>query len=242
MVEGNSKPLGAKAYGSIPHLPNSRTGPMDYHCHEGQAEICAGGGRNRRGDRHRVIVTEKLDGSNVCVANIAGSIVALTRAGYLAQSSQHKQHHVFADWVRSRDWSALPVGHRLSGEWMYQAHGTMYKPDAPFIAFDVFSNKKDRYLHDDARDMFDALGVVGAHVIHDGNDGLSVADALSALGVTGFHGAQEQVEGAVWRVETGGKFNFLAKYVMPEKVDGKYFEAVTGEDVVYMCDPLNAGV
>lgn len=62
-----TKPLGHKAYGSIPHLPNSRLGVGDYHCHEGQARICCEKAR----DKHdRIIVTEKLDGSNVCVANI----------------------------------------------------------------------------------------------------------------------------------------------------------------------------
>lgn len=35
------KILGFKAYGSIPHLPDSRMGPGDHHCAPGQAKICA---------------------------------------------------------------------------------------------------------------------------------------------------------------------------------------------------------
>ncbi|WP_202614648.1 RNA ligase family protein, partial [Escherichia coli] len=75
------KPLGRKAYGSIPHLPGSRLGPADHHCHEGQARICC----EKPRDRHdRIIVTEKLDGGNVAIAKVNGAIFALGRAGYLA--------------------------------------------------------------------------------------------------------------------------------------------------------------
>jgi len=59
------KPLGRKSYGSIPHLPDSRLGVGDHHCHEGQSVICT----ERRRDKHdRIIVTEKVDGSNVAIA------------------------------------------------------------------------------------------------------------------------------------------------------------------------------
>lgn len=76
-----TKPLGGRAYGSIGHLPQSRLGPSDWHIHEGQARICLE--RPRKGDR--IIVTEKLDGSCMAVANIAGEIVGLTRAGFNAR-------------------------------------------------------------------------------------------------------------------------------------------------------------
>ncbi len=35
-MRNTAKPLGGKSYGSIPHLPGSRTGPGDYHVNEGQ--------------------------------------------------------------------------------------------------------------------------------------------------------------------------------------------------------------
>lgn len=41
------KPLGQKAYGSIPHLPGSRLGPGDHHCHEGQAKIATEKARDK---------------------------------------------------------------------------------------------------------------------------------------------------------------------------------------------------
>jgi len=231
------KPLGRKAYGSIPHLPGSRLGPKDYSCHEGQERICFEGGKNKRGQKHRVIVTEKLDGSNVAVARVGGDIVALVRSGYLAQSSPREQHQVFAAWVRHRKWDALPEGWRICGEWLHQAHGTIYKPTTPLIAFDVFTDKNERTTHDEARGLFKELSVEGAHVVSDGA-GVSISMAMDLAGERGFHDAQEQIEGAVWRVETAGSFNFLAKYVHPNKVDGKYFGSGDGGSDIFMVDPM----
>ena len=72
-----TRPLGGPAYGSIPHLPGSRTGPSDRTIELGQARICL----ERTRDRHDlVIVLEKLDGSCVAVANLDGQIVPLMRA------------------------------------------------------------------------------------------------------------------------------------------------------------------
>ena len=44
-MKNSEKPLGRKAYGSIPHLSGSRLGPGDYHCHKGQEDICFKGVR-----------------------------------------------------------------------------------------------------------------------------------------------------------------------------------------------------
>ncbi len=137
----NEKPLGTKAYGSIPHLPKSRIGQGDHHCHPGQAFIACVKTR----DKHDiVIVQEKLDGSNVCIAKHKGNIIALTRAGYSAITSPYSQHHVFDAWVKknySRFNSLLNEGERLCGEWLYMAHGTMYCLfHEPFVAFDLFQN------------------------------------------------------------------------------------------------------
>lgn len=92
----NIKPLGHRAYGSIPHLPGSRLGPGDHHCGEGQARIAT----IKTRDRHDiVIVQEKLDGSNCSVAKIEGKIIALTRAGYEAITSEYPVHRAFSKYV-----------------------------------------------------------------------------------------------------------------------------------------------
>jgi hypothetical protein len=71
-----TKPLGRKAYASIPHLPGSRLGPGDHRCPESQAAICLSQARDRF---DRTIVTEKLDGSDTAIANVGGAVCS--RAG-----------------------------------------------------------------------------------------------------------------------------------------------------------------
>ncbi len=82
-----TKPLGRKSYGSIPHLPESRMGSADHKISEGQAIIAT----KKKRDKHDVvIVQEKLDGSNVGIAKKNGEIIALTRSGYIANTSPNK--------------------------------------------------------------------------------------------------------------------------------------------------------
>ena len=221
------KPLGRKAYGSIPHLPGSRLGPGDHHCHPGQETICCIKAR----DRHdRIIVTEKLDGGNVAIAKLGGVIHALGRAGYPAITSPFEQHHFFDAWVKDSPglWSAmLSDGEALHGEWLAMAHGTRYDlPHGPFVAFDL-TRDGSRVLHDELVERCERYSITTPKVISDGSP-IAVDAALELLGEQGHHGALEPVEGAVWRVERRGKFDFLAKFVRPDKQDGKYLAEIGG--------------
>src|ERR1044072_7378545 len=102
----NTKPLGIKNYGSIAHLPDSRMGAGDHHCDPGQARIAT----EKQRDRHdRIIVQEKLDGSNVGVARIDDKIFPLTRAGYTADTSPYRQHWEFGNWVYANQTRFLDV-------------------------------------------------------------------------------------------------------------------------------------
>lgn len=220
-----TKPLGHKGYGSIPHLPGSRLGPGDHHCHVGQEAICWTKARDKL---DRIIVTEKLDGSNVSVCRIGNEIVAIGRAGYLAQTSKYEQHQLFAAWVREREGlflSALLPGWRFVGEWLAQAHGTRYElAHSPFVVFDLMEGQK-RLPHDWCRDA--AHSFPCAAVIHDGGPvGLDVV--LPALAQS-HHGAIDPVEGAVWRVERRCEFDFIAKWVRPEKKDGVLLPEISGQ-------------
>ena len=137
----SKKPLGHKNYGSIPHLPGSRMGIADHKCHDGQKQIACVALRNKH---DRVIVQEKLDGSNVGVILLNSEVVAITRAGYKANTSPYAMHHSFNAWVnihRDRFRAVLKEGERLCGEWMLVAHGTKYDlPHEPFVAFDIMQN------------------------------------------------------------------------------------------------------
>jgi hypothetical protein len=227
--EVSDKPLGQRAYGHIAHLPGSRQGPGDHHCHEGQGRIATEKAR----DRHDVItVQEKVDGSCCAVAKIEGVIVPLIRAGYRADTSPRRQHHLFAAWVYERQdvfGRLLRDGERAVGEWLAQAHGTRYAlPDdeAVFPIFDLMEGLR-RAPAQEVEDRVHALGLRTPPTIHVGGP-LSVEAALAALGKFGRYDATDPIEGAVWRVERRGEVDYLVKYVHPEKVDGLYLPEVSG--------------
>mgnify|MGYP007071604885 CR=1 FL=1 len=220
------KPLGMKAYGSIPHLPNSRMGPADHHCHPGQEVICTVKAR----DKHdRIIVMEKLDGGCVSVANVGGEIVGLIRAGYTAADAHYEHLRLFGEWVNENTaaFAHLEPGQRLVGEWMALAHGTRYAalPSVPFVVFDAFTGKIRMPL-DTVRELAAKAGLDSVAILSDG-PALPVADALARMG-GGAYGAEGGPEGVVYRVERKGEVDFLAKYVRPDKVDGCFLPEVGG--------------
>jgi len=227
------KPLGGKAYGSIGHLPCSRMGPADHHVHPGQAAICIEKSR----DRHdRIIVTEKVDGACVSVANVDGQIVALIRAGYTAETAHYEHLRIFGRWVDGRREQFLDVlapGERLVGEWMALAHGTVYRvlPHDPWVIFDAFRGGV-RMTFDEVLERASVLRLASVPVLSDG-PAFRVEDALSACGETGAFGAEGGPEGVVYRVERKGKVDFLAKYVRPDKADGAFLPEISGQGPVW---------
>ena len=228
------KPLGKPSYGSIPHLPGSRVGPGDHMCHAGQARIATEKAR----DKHDfVIVQEKVDGSNVGIARINGEIVPLTRAGYVANTSPFEQHHLFHRWaldnVRSFT-ELLADGERLCGEWMVQAHGTIYGLlPSPLLAFDIMRGTlRIPWREFEARLFHSNPPVSYIPAVHKGAP-LSIESAMQAIGTYGSFGSLGAPEGVVWRVERKGEVDFLVKYVRPDKQDGIYLPEVSGGDTVW---------
>ncbi len=218
------KPLGKRIYGSIPHLSNSKKGPADKNINIGQEKIAT---LKTRDNLDNVIVQEKLDGSNVGAALLNDKIIAMTRRGYLADTSPFEMHHIFDNWVKENEErfrSVLIEGERICGEWMIDAHGTKYNlPHEPFVAFDIFNSKNKRILYYDFLSKIN-IKFVTPHLLSTGRS-FSVDDALEKLGDFGFHGATEKQEGAVWRVERNGVVEFLCKYVRPDKENGKYIKS-----------------
>lgn len=244
----SEKPLKHKNYGSIPHLPNSRMGPADKSCHDGQARIAT---KEARDSNDEIIVQEKLDGSNVGIAKKDGQIIPMSRSGYRAETSPYEQHHEFANWVLQpknleRFNELLNEGERLVGEWLMQAHGTRYnlKHD-PFVAFDLMV-KHERTPYDELAKRVDSFDVVLPHTVHRGRP-ISVKNVMEIIGEYGFHGAVDPVEGAVWRIErdkaTGVKgekvrvVDYLVKYVRPDKKDGIYLPELSGKEAVFNWKP-----
>lgn len=230
-----TKPLLAKAYGHIPHIPGSRMGLGDHHCHDGQAAIAT----TKKRDRHdEISVTVKLDGSCMAVARIDGVIVPLSRSGYLATTSKYEQHQLFADWVHThqqRFLDALQDGERFVGEWLAQAHGTRYELiHGPFVAFDVMVGPK-RLSQQEILSRADRAGLPTPCILSCG-DSYGLDDAVNAIKIP-CHGELDPVEGIVWRVERKGVFDFIVKWVRPDKIDGLYLPEISGKSPVWNWRP-----
>lgn len=234
MASNLERPTGSKSYGSIPHLPGSRQGRGDIGITEGQARILT---ERTRDTKDVVIVEQKVDGSNVAVANVSGDFIAITRGGFRASESQYEQHQHFHIWAeRNRPlFDFLRDGERVCGEWMGQAVGTMYDlPHVPFVAFDIRRNRLDRAPHQELSERVD--GRLPMPQLVSKGPAVSIEDALDALDPAA-HGALEVVEGAVWRVERDGEFDFIAKYVRHEKEDGKYLPQISNKPPIWLWRP-----
>lgn len=214
----SEKPLGIKAYGSIPHLIGSRAGVGDKRITQGQHDIVCVKKRNN----DIVIAQEKLDGSCVAVAKIDNKIIPLMRAGYLAETSKYEQHRVFAGWVENNQavfFGILNNGERIVGEWLYEAHGTLIKlKHEPFVAFDIMSGHA-RVNFEEFMDRVSNSFITP--FVYNYGPSISVGRILEILDGESQHG-QEKIEGLVFRVETNEEVNFLAKYVRHDYEAGKY--------------------
>jgi len=212
----DSKPLGQKAYGSIPHLPGSKRGPGDHGLEEKQAALLLDG---RRG--WTIVTQEKLDGACVSVAKIGGEIVALGRAGYPALSSPYPHMRAFDAWVQERRdrferlFAGVHDGERVVGEWMLMAHGLRYliaQPDDLFVAFDLMVGH-ERKLPAVVAERCGGVGLAYAY------------DTQWAPGRTASRfPAEGPAEGIVYRAieDRVSKIRFLGKWVRPDFEAGRY--------------------
>lgn len=230
-----TKPLGRKSYGSIGHLPNSRLGPADRSITPGQSRICTEKAR----DKHdTIIVQEKLDGSCVAVALVDGILYPLGRAGWPAASSRYEQHRLFDQWVwenQERFLAVLRDGERIVGEWMAQAHGTRYDfgdGTEPFAAFDIMCGEQRMPFQ---RFMARIDGKFDTPTLLHAGSPMSVDDAMEIHGTN--HRGCDEPEGVVYRVERKGEVDYLAKWVRPDKIDGKYLPEVSGQPAVWNWRP-----
>ena len=226
------RPLGRKAYGSIPHLPESRPTPGDHQITPGQADICQ---RNARSKDRRIIVQEKLDGACTAVAKTRdGAIIALSRSGQPARSHPFPHIRLFANWVDLRqdefDYLLAP-SQRIVGEWLAVAHGIRYDlPHDLWVYFDQFDERNRRMtqarMHPELPEFCRP-----ATTVHTGGP-TPAAELLAGIG-NGYSGAEEPAEGLVYRVEHKGQVEFLAKYVRHDLEPGRYMTREPGDEPVW---------
>lgn len=235
------KPLNRKNYGSIPHLLGSKLGSTDKYVNEGQHRIMT----EKTRDKHDyVIVTEKYDGSNVGIAKVNGKIIAITRSGYLAETSPYTQHHYFAKWVEMQGdrFDFIGENERIAGEWMMCAHGIKYDVlKDPFIAFDYFTSNNERMLHFDLISKTANAEIETPRIIFHGFQAFRLDWALEELnGNKHLHTviAQGKPEGLVYRVERKGKFDYAAKFVRQDHKCGIYIIDIPETKLTWNIDPI----
>lgn len=236
------KPLGRKNYGSIPHLHNSKLGEGDYYIGEGQERILT---KKKRDKHDHILVFEKYDGSNVGVAKFDDKIFALTRAGYEASTSPFIQHHLFAQWVKKRELifaDMLQNGERITGEWLAQAHGLIYKIELePIVFFDYFRASNERILYEELGAKAVKYGLQLPRQLH-GGDPIVVEDLLPLLNEKSKNiESKDLPEGMVYRVERKGKVDILAKWVRSDFPAGQYFIDVEEKNLTWNMSPQKCG-
>jgi ATP-dependent RNA circularization protein (DNA/RNA ligase family) len=216
------KPLGMKSYGSIPHLPGSKTGPKDYCLDDAAAYRVL----NKTKEKHdKIQVTEKIDGSNVGVLKLNDKLIPLNRAGYNCQDAPRAIHRTFAKWAYDnydKFDDLLNEGERACGEWLGMVHGTFYDLTNrdPFVIFDIITNHKRDHCQL-LRERVNSAGLTNVPLIHFG-DPKGLSELLYILNDNGYYGAKNKAEGLVFKTERNKKIVNLCKYVRPEKEPGKY--------------------
>lgn len=217
------KILGFKNYGSIPHLRCSKLGSGDHFIENGQELILT---KKARDKHDNILVFEKYDGSNVGVCKKDNKIYAITRSGYEAKTSPYKQHHFYADWVKSKEFlfmDLLSNNERIAGEWLLQAHGLKYEIIGdPIVFFDYFNPKNERLIFKDLEEKALKYGLSLPRKLHEGMPVL-VSELLPILNQkTDSIKSDELPEGMVYRVERKSKVDFLAKWVRCDFRNGQY--------------------
>lgn len=221
------KPLGHKAYGSIPHLPGSKRGPGDHGLEERQAVLLT----EKASRDWTIVVQEKLDGSCMSVAKINGEIVALGRAGFVAESSPYEHLRLFAPWVaarRDRFDALLEEGERVVGEWLLLATALRYfviRPDDLFHAFDIM-RLHDRALPDVVKSRCREAQIATVPMLHSGSPMPPEQAWLLACNTRERQQIQceDWPEGVVYRAIRNGRVSFIAKWVRSNFEAGRYLD------------------
>jgi ATP-dependent RNA circularization protein (DNA/RNA ligase family) len=219
-----TKVLDYKTYNSIGHLSGSRLGASDSKI-DAKTEKCL----TVMLPEHMkcfLYIEEKMDGTNVCVVRLHGELRVLSRSGYDCKESPQKQHQMFYRWVmanKEKFNKLLTNNHdRVVGEWLAQAHGTIYNGlSNPFQVFDLYHEKRQLPVSLRTK-LVEQAGLVNVPIVLAGLTAVPIDVALSCV--------NKNAEGVVYRLEKMKKNAtvmentpwIIAKVVRMEKEDGKY--------------------
>lgn len=153
-------------YPRTPHLSGSRV-------QHGDEDIAVATVAELRG--HRVVVEEKLDGSNCAVSfDAAGRPLLQSRGRYLQGGGGEAEFQLLKTWTHLHAdllFARLSDRYVMYGEWLF-AHHMIYYDRLPsyFVEFDVLDRTTGRFLDTDARAELtaDLPIIVSAPVLHRG--------------------------------------------------------------------------
>ena len=131
----------------------------------------------------------------------------------------------------------LQNGERITGEWLAQAHGLVYKIEfEPILFFDYFTPNNERVLFEELESKAIEYGLQLPRQLHKGEPA-TVVSLLPLLNkkTKGIESI-ELPEGMVYRVERKGKVDFLAKYVREDFPTGQFCINVQEENLLWNID------
>jgi RNA ligase len=219
-------------YGSIFHLPGSKmSDERDRACNDGHVQLLTVKSRQRKDWSDTIIVMEKLDGANCGVLKQDGKILAVSRTGHLLNDEPGYEHYrLFHKWVMSKERvfsDILSEGERIVFENLSYTHSIRYHLEhIPFVAIDLFSGKQRQRLVELKNRIGDEFPMPTK--LYQGPAAWPVLYALKDLEMCEYHClGGDRPEGVVYRLEfdsreKGDGVEFLAKYVRPDFVPGKF--------------------
>jgi hypothetical protein len=136
----------------------------------------------------------------------------------------------------------LENGERITGEWLAQSHGLVYKIEVePIVFFDYFTPNNERVLFEELGAKAIEYGLQLPRQLHEGQP-ITVEQLIPLLNekTKGIQSV-ELPEGMVYRVERKGKVDFLAKYVRSDFSTGQFCINVEEQNLIWNVSPQNCG-
>jgi ATP-dependent RNA circularization protein (DNA/RNA ligase family) len=167
-----------------------------------------------------IVVEEKVDGANIGISIVNGSIRVQNR-GTVLETGAHPQFQPLWGWLAARQLqleSLLGTGLILFGEWCYARHTVLYSqlPDW-FLAFDVYDRTMRRFWSTERRDaLITPAGICHVPKVRRGR--FTLDQLISLFDTTASALGGDALEGLYVRCDDGEWLTQRAKLVQAEFV------------------------
>lgn len=151
-------------YPRTPHIEGSRKQPGDEDLDSVPFSSIAG---------KRLVVEEKMDGSQAGVSFIEGALHLQSRGHFLTGGPREAQFSLFKAWACSITetlYSVLGERYVMYGEWLWAKHTVFYNAlPQYFMEFDVYDSERDIWLSTKRRqELLGGLDIAHVLVLADG--------------------------------------------------------------------------